>query len=304
VTDPTTVQPFPSGLVLSEFAAFIEGSAVGPLETWQYGPTAPATPKTGEKWHAVGAAGRADGLYHWNGSAWVFVFNPLGGGVLTAIGGTLGGNLNANGFKITGSAAGSAGSDLARIDQVLRVSGGGNVMSQTLNMTDGAGGGYKIQNVGTPTAPGDAVRYGDFKSGRANLTEVPSSRSTTGDIDLNFVPRMLWVQLRGSIRTGAGSRRYSSNPVMIAQPLPAHNVAEDVALEMFDHARISGGGAGSGDAIVFTQVDTRIVGVDSGGVQGFRLEVGRTVATSNTSWYPPNGDAWTGTGVVHWAAWR
>jgi len=72
--------------------------------------------------------------------------------VLLLAGGTMAGNINANGNKVTGLAAGTAPDDAVRYEQVLLLAGG--TMAGNINAN-----GNKVTGLAAGTAPDDAVRY-------------------------------------------------------------------------------------------------------------------------------------------------
>src|SRR5690606_7668234 len=132
------------------------------------------------------------------------------------------------GNKLTGLAAGTEAGDSVRWEQVLKLDmggGTGNIMAADLNM-----GSQPRRNTGTALDPGDAARYGDFKSGASDLTLVGGDRSTTGPIDINFVPRLLAFQLFEAQHED-GSRFYSSVQKVFAQNSPG---SKTFGLLMYD----------------------------------------------------------------------
>jgi len=79
-------------------------------------------------------------------------FANIDAAALLLAGGTMAGNINANGNKVTGLAAGTAPDDAVRYEQVLLLAGG--TMAGNINAN-----GNKVTGLAAGTAPDDAVRY-------------------------------------------------------------------------------------------------------------------------------------------------
>lgn len=286
------LQPFSAIVSAKDFPAAVE-IRFAQIVGRQAGPAEPATRSHGTEWYALGAVGRADGIWWWNSSLssgagdWVFSHDPAAGRLLQA-GATVGGTLNMGGYPLTGLAHSSAPDSAARRDRAVDPQA--PQVLANINMANGSGGFAQLVNTGEPTAPSHVMRRADFASGVATLSLVSGQDSTTGDVDLGFVPRALVLQLRDAAVDGVTQLTpLHAGSMTLAQPLSG-NVPASLFLFRSD---------GSTNATPFATPGTVVI--VNATAKGFRLNVPRVVSGVGGQTF---GGARGISGAVHWMAWR
>lgn len=280
------VFPFPANTSAKDFPAQVEarfativGNQAGPLE--------PTVKSIGSFWYAIEAIGRSDGMYRWTGTDWVFMWNPAAGTLVQA-GATINGSLNLGGHPLTGLTHSSSPDSAARRDRAVDPQS--PQVLANLNMADGAGGFFQLVNTGTPTAPSHVMRQADFRSGVASLALVSGQDSTTGDVDLGFVPRALSLSFRGGTVDGVSQLVTLQAPALVlAQPLTG-TVAIGLDLVRAD--------ANSAATPFVAPASVVIVNATA---RGFRLNVPRVGSGAGGITF---GGLRGLTGDVHYMAWR
>lgn len=286
------LQPFPASISAINFPAAIE-QRLAQIVGVQAGATPPSVRSHGTQWYALSAVGRADGIYWFNSSLnsgagdWVFSYNPASGRLIQA-GATVGGTLSMGGFALTGLAHSTAGDSAARRDRAVDPQS--PQIFNDLNMADGAGNFRQLINTGVPTAASNAMRRADFVSGVATLGLVTGADSTTGDVDLGFVPRALWLQLReASLESVSQLQSLHAAAVVVAQPLSGSFTAGLLFCRP----------GADGTVTPFSVAGT--LAIVNATARGFRLSTPRlTSPVGGVSF----GSARGLTGAVHWMAWR
>lgn len=194
--------------VSSSLSAMVVSLTAGDeaVMAFQRGPnaSAPSVKPTGTMWIRTDTAAfggsPGDGLYQWDGAAWVLradlrgatkFLNDLGTVALAA-------DLPAGGFKITGLADPSGPQDAATKAYVTSVAGNALIKDGSVAMTGNLDfNGHKGTSVATPTAGGDAVNktYSDLNTpecGTSTFAAAPGRLITLG-----FVPARVEVFFSG-----------------------------------------------------------------------------------------------------------
>ncbi|MCA3006723.1 MAG: hypothetical protein IOD15_15375 [Phycisphaerales bacterium] len=217
-----------AGCLVSGLPAEIHGQFLA-VRTFERGTTEPAIKVAGTVWaqtnYALPSGGTAERWVRWTGSAYGLLLDPAhpqlnAGGTVP-----LAANLNANGQKVVGLAAGTANGEAVRFEQTMLLSGA-NAMAANLNL-----GGYtitgwgaalnmnaqRIENLAAPTADNHAARRIDALLAapqRISGTTFPGGTGNLAvNIELGFVP--VYLNLRvGNITYIGGTAHDGSAPTV------------------------------------------------------------------------------------------